>query len=112
MGETMAGPDLAARDVIDTFGSLYCHNLVAARWADPVAHHWEGVAIFLLSDELPRVAERARAAVRRLAGRWGDLGCAVTADPRQLVGRAPGDNEFTIPRLSGPAAAGPVGAIR
>jgi hypothetical protein len=44
-----------------------------------------------------------RAAARCLADRVGDLGGAVTADPRQLIGRAPGDEEFTFPGLLGPA---------
>jgi ferritin-like protein len=46
---------------------------------------------------------RARKA-RRLADRIGDLGGAVTADPRQLVDRAPGDTEFVIPDCSDPRA--------
>ena len=45
-----------------------------------------------------------RAAARRLADRIGDLGGAITADPRQLVDRAPGDTEFTIPDCSDPQA--------
>jgi ferritin-like protein len=100
----MAGPDLAAQDVIDALDSFYCHNVVAARWADAVANRLEGLAIYLLSDELPGVAEHGRAGARRIAGRIGDLGGAVTADPRQLVDRAPGDNEFTVPDCSGPRA--------
>jgi ferritin-like protein len=62
------------------------------------------MAIYLLSDELPEVAESARAAARRLADRIGDLGGAVTADPRQLLDRAPGGTEFTIPDCSDPRA--------
>ena len=58
----------------------------------------------LLSDELPEVADHARAAARRLAGRIGDLGGAVTGDPRRLIDRAPGDKEFTIPDCSDPRA--------
>jgi ferritin-like protein len=69
-----------------------------------VANRLEGMAIYLLSDELPEVAEHARAAARRLADRIGDLGGAVTADPRQLIDRAPGGNEFTIPDSSDPQA--------
>ena len=37
-GETIAGPDLAAQDVIDAFGSFYRHNVVAALRADAVAN--------------------------------------------------------------------------
>jgi hypothetical protein len=33
-----------------------------------------------------------------------DLGAAITADPRQLIDRAPGENEFTIPDCSEPRA--------
>jgi hypothetical protein len=37
--------------------------------------------------ELAEIADRARAAARRLAGRIGDLGGAITANPRQLLDR-------------------------
>lgn len=102
--ENMASPDLAVEDVIDALDRFYCHNVVAALWADAVANRLEGPAIYLLSDEIPEVAEHARAAAARLAGRIGDLGGAVTGDPRQLLDRAPGDNEFTIPDCSDPRA--------
>jgi len=97
-------PDPAAQEVIDALDSFYCHNVVAALWADAVTNRLEGLAIYLLSDELPEVAEQARAAARRLADRVGDLGGAITGDPRQLVDRAPGDSEFTIPDCSDPRA--------
>jgi ferritin-like protein len=100
----MASPDLPDEDVIDALDSFYCHNVVAALWADAVANRLEGPAIYLLSDELPEVAGHARAAAARLADRIGDLGGAITADPRQLIDRAPGDNEFTIPDCSDPRA--------
>jgi ferritin-like protein len=100
----MTGPDLATQDVIDALDSFYCHNVVAALWADAVANRLEGLAIYLLSDELPEVAGHARAAATRLADRIGDLGGAVTADPRQLLDRAPGDYAFTIPDCSDPRA--------
>ena len=100
----MTGPDLAVQDVIETLDSFYCHNVIAALWADAVANRLEGMAIYLLSDEIPEVADHARAAARRLADRIGDLGGAITADPRQLIDRAPGDVEFTIPDCSSPRA--------
>ena len=100
----MTSPDRTAPDVIDALDSLYCHNVVAALWAHAVANRLEGTAIYLLSDELPEVAEHARAAAGRLAVRIGDLGGAITADPRQLIDRAPGNNEFTIPDCSDPRA--------
>ena len=100
----MTSPDLPADDVIDALDSFYCHNVIAALWADAVANRLEGMAIYLLSDEIPEVAEHARAAARRLADRIGDLGGAITADPRQLIDRAPGDVEFTIPDCSDPRA--------
>ena len=34
----------------------------------------------------------------------GNFGGAITGDPRQLIDRAPGDNEFTIPDCSDPRA--------
>ncbi len=100
----MASPDPAVQDVIDALDSFYCHNVVAALWADAVANRLEGPAIYLLSDEIPEVADHARAAAARLADRIGDLGGAITADPRQLIDRAPGNNEFTIPDCSDPRA--------
>ena len=99
----MTGPD-AAQTVIDDLDSFYCHNIVASLWADAVANRLEGMAIYLLSDELPEVAEHARTAAHSLADRIGDLGGAVTADPRQLIDRAPGTSEFTIPDCSDPRA--------
>jgi ferritin-like protein len=100
----MTAQDLEPEGIADTLDRFYCHNHVAALWADAVSNRLEGLAIYLLSDELAEVAEHARAAARRLADRIGDLGGAVTADPRQLVGRAPGGNEFTIPDCSDPRA--------
>ena len=99
----MAGPELNIKDVIEALDSFYCHNVVAGLWADAAANRLQGMAIYLLSDELPEVADHARAAARRLADRIGDLGGAITGDPRQLLDRAPGDTEFTIPDCSDPA---------
>ena len=76
----MTGPDVTTQTVIDDLDSFYCHNIVASLWADAVANRLEGMAIYLLSDELPEVAKHARAAARRLADRIGDLGGAITAD--------------------------------
>jgi ferritin-like protein len=100
----MTTHDLAADDVADALDRFYCHNHVAALWADAVANRLEGLAIYLLTDELAEVAEHARAAAGRLADRIGDLGGAVTADPRQFIDRAPGENEFSIPDCSDPRA--------
>jgi ferritin-like protein len=100
----MADPDMNVQDVINDLDSFYCHNVVASLWADAVANRLQGSAIYLLSDELPEVADHARAAARRLSDRIGDLGGAVTGDPRRLLERAPGDDEFTIPDCSDPRA--------
>ena len=100
----MTIPDITAQGVIDDLDTFYCHNVVVSLWADAVANRLEGMAIYLLSDELPEVADHARAAARCLADRIGDLGGAITADPRQLIDRAPGEAEFTIPDCSDPRA--------
>jgi ferritin-like protein len=100
----MTNPDAAVQNVIDDLDSFYCADIVASLWADAVANRLEGMAIYLLSDELPEVADHARTAARRLADRIGDLGGAITADPRQLIDRAPGGTEFTIPDCSDPRA--------
>jgi ferritin-like protein len=99
----MTSPDLAT-EVIDALDSFYCHNVIVALWADAVANRLEGSAIYLLSDEIPEIAEHARAAAASLAGRIGDLGGAITADPRQLIDRAPGSDEYAIPDCSDPRA--------
>jgi ferritin-like protein len=101
---TMTGPDLDTHDVIGDLDSFYCHNHVVALWADAVANRLEGMAIYLLSDELPEVAGHAREAASRLADRIGDLGGAVTGDPRLLLDRAPGPAEFIIPDCTDPRA--------
>jgi ferritin-like protein len=100
----MTDPDLNVNDVIEALDSFYCYNVVAGLWADAVANRLQGLAIYLLSDELPEVADHARAAARRLADRIGDLGGAITGDPRQLLDRAPSGTEFTIPDCSDPRA--------
>jgi ferritin-like protein len=100
----MTSSDLATEEVIDALDSFYCHNVIVALWADAVANRLEASAIYLLSDEIPEVAEHARAAAARLADRIGDLGGAITADPRQLIDRAPGTIEYTIPDCSDPRA--------
>ena len=100
----MTSPGITVQDVIGDLDSFYCHNIVVSLWADAVANRLEGMAIYLLSDELPEVAGHARAAAGRLANRIGDLGGAITADPRQLLDQAPGDTEFTIPDCSDPRA--------
>src|ERR1700728_1484213 len=99
----MTSPD-PAQDEIEALDSFYCHNVVAALWADAVANRLEGMAIYLLTDELAEVADHARKAAARLANRIGDLGGAITADPRQLLDQAPGEAEFTIPDCSDPRA--------
>jgi ferritin-like protein len=100
----MADPDLKVDDVIEALDSFYCYNAVAGLWADAVANRLQGLAIYLLSDELPEVADYARATARRLADRIGDLGGAITGDPRKLIDRAPSGTEFTIPDCSDPRA--------
>ncbi len=100
----MTTPDSGAQHVIDALDGFYCHNVVVALWADAVANRLEGMAVFLLGDELAEVAEDARQAAGRLAGRIGDLGGAVTADPRELLDRVPGGGDFTIPDCSDPYA--------
>jgi ferritin-like protein len=97
----MTSPHTVGQDVIGALDSFYCHNVVASLWAAAVANRLEGMAVYLLGDELAEVAADAAA---RLADRVGDLGGAITADPRQLLDRAPGDVEFTIPDCSNPRA--------
>lgn len=91
-------------EVTRSLDSFYCYNISVSLWADAVANRLEGPALYLLADELVEVAQDARAAATKLAARIGDLGGAVTADPRELLERFPGD--FTIP-----ANCGDIGAI-
>jgi hypothetical protein len=81
--EFMTRTDPAATGIIDALDSFYCYNITAALWADAVINRLEGLAISLLGDELAEIADRARAAARRLADRIGDLCGAITADPRR-----------------------------
>ena len=108
----MTRTDPAATGTIDALDSFYCYNITAALWADAVINRLEGLAIFLLGDELAEIADRARAAARRLAGRIGDLGGAITADPRQLLDRSPGTEEFTLPDCSDITSIGEYGLQR
>jgi len=96
--ETTTGNNIT--DIIDALDSFYCDNVVTALWADAVINRLGGQAIFLLGDELAEIAERARSAAHSLAGRIGDLGGAITADPRQLLERRPGTDEFSLPDCS------------
>jgi hypothetical protein len=76
---TMTSPDATVQNVIYDLDSFYCHNIVASLWADAVGNRLEGMAIYLLRDELPEVADHARTAARRLADRIGDLRAARCA---------------------------------
>jgi ferritin-like protein len=82
---------------IESLDGFYCANVVASLWADAVGNRLEGPAIFLLTDELAEVSEHARGAAQQLADRIGDLGGAITADPRQLLDARPGDGDFELP---------------
>src|SRR5215510_13887198 len=94
----------------DALDGFYCYNVSVALWADAVANRLAGPALYLLADELAEVAEDARAAAARLAARIGDLGGAVTAHPRELADRSPGD--FTVPaNCADPAAILSVAAL-
>ncbi len=64
----MTSPDLTVQDVIDDLDGFYCHNVVASLWADAVANRLEGMAIYLLSDELPESPNSARSSRRLAAG--------------------------------------------
>ncbi len=66
----MTRTDPATTKIIDALDSFYCYNVTAALWADAVINRLEGLAIFLLGDELAEVAGRARAAARREERQW------------------------------------------
>jgi ferritin-like protein len=90
-------------EIIRRLDGFYGYNVSVSLWADAVANRLEGPALYLLEDELAEVAEHARAAAAKLAARIGDLGGAVTAHPRELADRSPGD--FTMPaNCADPAA--------
>ena len=69
----MTDPDLNVKDVIDALDSLYCRNTVAGLWADAVANRPQGMAIYLLSDELPDVAAESH--------RRADIEAALAGQP-------------------------------
>jgi ferritin-like protein len=90
-------------EIIRRLDGFYCYNVSVSLWADAVANRLEGIALYLLTDELGEVAQDARAAAAKLATRIGDLGGAVTAHPRDVADRSPGD--FTMPaNCADPAA--------
>jgi len=65
---------------------------VVSLWADAVANRleaWQSTCPAMSSRRSPTIRARQPAA---------------SADPRQLIDRAPGDNEFTIPDCSDPRA--------
>jgi ferritin-like protein len=107
----MTRTDPAATGITGALDSFYCYNITAALWADAIINRLEGLAIFLLGDELAEIAGRARAAARRLADRIGDLGGAITADPRQLLDRSI-PVEFTLPDCSDIASVSEYGPQR
>jgi ferritin-like protein len=86
-----------ADETIKTLDGFYCANVIASLWADAVGNRLEGPAIYLLTGELAEVSDHARAAAQQLADRIGDLGGAITADPRRLLDVAPRDSEFELP---------------
>jgi hypothetical protein len=99
----MSGPGTETdQDVIDALDSFYCHNVVASLWADAVANRLEAWLFTCLATSLPR--SPATRAPRPRGSPTGDLGGAITADPRQLLDRAPGDGEIAIPDCSDPRA--------
>src|SRR5215469_2066857 len=86
---------LEAGEIIRRLDGFYCYHVSVSLWADAVANRLAGPALYLLEDVLAEVADDARAAAAKLAARIGDLGGAVTADPRELADRSPG--EFVMP---------------
>ncbi len=112
MNQTETPTTKTTTDVIDALDSFYCDNVVTALWADAVINRLGGQAIFLLGDELAEIADRARAAAHSLADRIGDLGGAITADPRQLLERRPDTEEFTLPDCSDVFSIGALGLQR
>jgi ferritin-like protein len=102
-GDRLDRRGLDAGEVIRRLDGFYCYNVSVSLWADAVANRLEGPALYLLADELAEVAQDARAAAAKLAARIGDVGGAVTAHPRDVADRFPGD--FTMPaNCADPAA--------
>jgi hypothetical protein len=85
----MTRTDPATTKIIDVPDSFYCYNVTAALWADAVINRLEGLAIFLLGDELAEVAGRARAASRREERQWLARVFCQCAEVRCPAARAP-----------------------
>jgi hypothetical protein len=107
----MTRADTATTEIIDTLDSFYCYNVIAAPWADAVINRLEGLAIFLLGDELAEIADRARAAARRLAAGSATSGarspptpasCSTAASPWS----SPSPTAPTSPRSANTACNG------
>ena len=101
---------LEASEIIRRLDGFYCYNVSVLLWAEAVANRLAGPALYLLADELAEVAHDARAAAAKLAARIGDLGGAVTAHPRDVADRSPGD--FVMPaNCADPAAILTIAAV-
>ena len=105
----MTRSDITSHNVIDDLDSFYCHNIVASLWADAVANRLEGMAIYLLSDELPEVAEHG---AQRPAA-W-PTGSAISAAPSPLTPGSSSTAHRPVPSSPFPTARtrGPSSATR
>jgi ferritin-like protein len=89
-------------DVVGRLDSFYSYNLVVMHFSLALGNRLEGQASFLLGDELKEVSEEALEAAKKLAGRIGELGGTVTADPALLVERSPLSG-FSLPESNSEA---------
>jgi ferritin-like protein len=77
-------------DVVGRLDSFYSYNLVVMHFS------------LALGNELKEVSEEALEAAKKLAGRIGELGGTVTADPALLVERSPLSG-FSLPESNSEA---------
>lgn len=88
---TPAGHSVESGEVADRLDRLYCYHLMMVQWSIAVGSRLADSPHPLLAD-LPRDARAHLEAAIRLASRVAELDGTVTADPSDIVYRAPIDS--------------------
>jgi len=86
-----AGHSVESEEVADRLDRLYCYHLMMVQWSIAVGSRLTDSPQLPLAD-LHRDAQAHLEAAIRLASRVAELGGTVTADPSDIVYRAPIDS--------------------
>ena len=88
---------LARDELADRLDRLFCHHLLMVHRSLAVSNRLTGTPRLLLRRPLQRETHDHLRMANRLAGRVTQLGGVLTADPSDLVYRAPGGS-FDLPQ--------------